>query len=125
MSTTPDLLTTLAEILGSSGLLQAANDCSPYVQGARYGLGQAQAVLRPRSVQQAEAVLATLYAHGAPFVLQGANTGLVAAATPDASGEQFVLSLDRLKESIQIDPTERSEERRVGKECRSRWWPEH
>lgn len=104
----PTLIATLAEILGCAGLLQEKNDCAPYELGARYGQGRAQAVLRPRTVAQAEAVLAELHAHGAAFVLQGANTGLVAAATPDASGEQFVLSLDRLKETIQIDPVERT-----------------
>lgn len=98
----------LGEALGAAGILREAGDCAPFLQGARYGQGRAPAVLRPRTVAQAEAALAALRAHRAPFVLQGANTGLVAAATPDDSGSQFVLSMDRLKEAIRIDPVERT-----------------
>ena len=32
---------------------------------------------------------------------------------------------EHISEIIVLDPTERSEERRVGKECRSRWSPYH
>ena len=28
-------------------------------------------------------------------------------------------------ETLEIIKNDRSEERRVGKECRSRWWPDH
>ncbi|SFV00757.1 FAD-binding oxidoreductase [Pseudoduganella namucuonensis] len=103
-----DLLAQLAGILGAAGMLTASADCAPYAQGARYGQGQAAAVLRPATAEQAVAVLALLHANGAPFVPQGANTGLVAAATPDASGQQFVFSLDRLKGAIVIDAAERT-----------------
>ena len=41
--------------------------------------------------------------------------------TPVPTGEKFVLDAD----SIVIAIAERSEERRVGKECRSRWSPYH
>lgn len=98
----------LGAALGAAGILRDGADCAPFLQGARYGQGRAPAVLRPRTVAQAEAALAALLAHRAPFVLQGANTGLVAAATPDDSGSQFVLSLERLKEAIVIDPVERT-----------------
>ena len=40
---------------------------------------------------------------------------LVVIATPFVAGSQFFLLFDRV----------RSEERRVGKECRSRWSPYH
>lgn len=103
-----DLFGALEATLGPVGILRKESDCAPFLEGARYGLGQTQAVLRPRTVEQAEAVLAVLQEYRAPFILQGANTGLVAAATPDGSGTQFVLSLDRLKESILIDPVERT-----------------
>ncbi|MBA5687586.1 FAD-binding oxidoreductase [Rugamonas apoptosis] len=102
------LLEQLDGLLGPTGMLTASADCAPYVQGARYGQGVAVAVLRPATPEQAQAALSLLHAHGAPFVLQGANTGLVAAATPDASGRQFVFSLDRLKDSVVIDADERT-----------------
>ena len=34
-------------------------------------------------------------------------------------------SMDSTQVTITPDKKDRSEERRVGKECRSRWWPEH
>ena len=39
---------------------------------------------------------------------QGANTGLVGASTPDLSGTQWVLSLDRLRGDIAIDRINRT-----------------
>ena len=104
----PDLLLTLQSILGPTGIFQDQDACAPFLQGARYGLGQAPAVLQPRSVDHAIATLGALQQQAAPFVLQGANTGLVSSSTPDDSGKQFVLSLDRLKEPILIDPVERT-----------------
>lgn len=107
----PALPAQLAALLGPAGMLTAPADCAPYVRGARYGNGAAAAVLRPADSAQAEAVLDWLHACGAPFVLQGANTGLVAAATPDASGRQYVFSLERLKggaAGIVIDADERT-----------------
>jgi hypothetical protein len=41
--------------------------------------------------------------HGARVVAQGANSGLVAASTPDASGSMVVLSLERLNRRIELD----------------------
>src|SRR5690242_20798659 len=34
-------------------------------------------------------------------------------------------ALPGAREALQLVLRERSEERRVGKECRSRWWPDH
>ena len=39
---------------------------------------------------------------------QGANTGLVGASNPDASGEMLVLSLERLNKRLVIDPVNRT-----------------
>ncbi|MEC9185159.1 MAG: FAD-binding oxidoreductase, partial [Pseudomonadota bacterium] len=39
-----------------------------------------------------------------PVVPQGGNTGLTGASVPDASGEQIVLSLDRMAMIRNIDP---------------------
>lgn len=98
----------LKETLGNEAVLCEPEQCAPYQQGARYGQGVAAGVLRPRTVEQAQIVLETLRERDLPFVVQGANTGLVAASTPDASGQQWVVSFERLKETIQIDPLERT-----------------
>lgn len=103
-----DLVALLQSELGEKGVLHDDDACAPYVEGARYGQGKARAVLLPRTVREAMRALEVLHMHDAPFVVQGANTGLVAGSTPDSSGEQFLVSFDRLKEPIQIDPLERT-----------------
>lgn len=105
---TSDLLAKLAAIVGERGLLDAPEDCARFEQGARYGNGKTLAVLRPSSHEQVQHIV-TLCAQAAqPLVLQGANTGLVAASTPDASGRYVVLSLERLRSDIEIDVDNRS-----------------
>src|SRR5204863_7713770 len=55
------------------------------------------------------------------------------STTPVIAGDSFemdavgALRLSPLRRGLAIDSTVdiRSEERRVGKECRSRWWPVH
>ncbi|WP_232062126.1 FAD-binding protein [Variovorax sp. PBS-H4] len=42
------------------------------------------------------------------LLAQGANTGLVAASTPDASGTQVVLSTRRMKDFLSVDATART-----------------
>jgi FAD/FMN-containing dehydrogenase len=103
-----NLLAILDSALGPSAVLRDASSCAMYMEGARYGRGNARAVLLPRTISQALAALTALHSHSAPFVVQGANTGLVAASTTDSSGEQYLLSLDRLKGPVSIDPVERT-----------------
>lgn len=103
-----DLIALLKSGLGERGVLGDDNACAPYMEGARYGSGKARAVLLPRTVPEAMFAFEALHTHNASFVVQGANTGLVAGSTPNSSGEQFLVSFDRLKEPIQIDPLERT-----------------
>jgi FAD/FMN-containing dehydrogenase len=65
--------------------------------------GKALAVVRPANPQQvAEVVKACAFA-GVSIVTQGGNTGLVGGSTPDASGQQVVLSLQRMNTVRNID----------------------
>lgn len=89
-------------------LLTGREDLQAYERGERYGAGRALAVARPRSSEEARAVVAACVIHGRSLVAQGANTGLVAASTPDASGTQVVLSTRRLKDILAVDPTART-----------------
>lgn len=102
------LMQEFATLLDARGILVEDQDCAPYLTGARYGQGRAQAVLRPTSHEQVCALVKLCVQHGVRLVLQGANTGLVAAGTPDASGQCVVLSLERLKSHIEIDVDNRS-----------------
>ena len=53
-------------------------------------------------------MVANSVARGIRLIPQGANTGLVGASVPDASGRQAVISTDRLRTAPVIDPVERT-----------------
>ncbi|MGC6487677.1 MAG: FAD-binding oxidoreductase [Planctomycetota bacterium] len=104
---TDGLVHDLDRALGPSGLLVDAHDRARYETGWRYGAGRARCVARPASTAEVSETLRICGAHGARVVPQGANTGLVAASTPDGSGEMVVMSLERLDASVEIDPHDR------------------
>jgi FAD/FMN-containing dehydrogenase len=90
----------LAQAIGAAHVLTAPQDMAPYQTGARYDQGRALAVLRPADTHQVAACLQLAARHDLHIIPQGANTGLVAGATPDSSGAQIVLSLARLKTCV-------------------------
>lgn len=101
-------LTALEALVGPAGLVSAAADRAGYETPARYAQGRAAAVVRPATTAEVSAVVAYCAREGLAFVPQGANTGLVEGSTPDASGDQLVLSLDRLTAPLEIDPDDRT-----------------
>lgn len=107
MSADP-LVDELHALLGAQGVLSSAADCARYEQGWRYGSGKARCVARPRTSQECALVLACCRKHAAHVLPQGANTGLVAASTPDNSGTMVVLSTDRLTRTIEVDAASRT-----------------
>jgi FAD/FMN-containing dehydrogenase len=67
--------------------------------------GRALCVVRPKEAAEVASVLALCNAHNVAIVPQGGNTGLVGGQTPDASGRQIVLSLQRLNRIREVDPS--------------------
>jgi FAD/FMN-containing dehydrogenase len=100
---TDTLVAALVAALGERGVLTEANDRVRYEQGWRYGNGTARCIARPASTDEVAATLRLCAEHGARVVPQGANTGLVAASTPDQSGSMVVMSLERLNRTIELD----------------------
>ena len=98
----------LSDIVGPAGLLLAPADRLAYETAARYGGGSAAAVVRPADVTQVSAVVRYLVQLGIPFTPQSGNTGLVLGSTPDNSGRQVVLSLDRLRTPPRVDTANRT-----------------
>lgn len=95
----------LRALLGAKHVLTAAHDCAPYVTDWRKRYrGQALAVALPGDAAQVAEVVQLCALHRVGVVPQGGNTGLVGGATPDASGEQLVLSTRRLQRIRAIDP---------------------
>ena len=98
----------LRGLLGEDAVLTAPEDLARYEEGWRYGRGRALLAVRPGTTAQVAATLAACRAARVRVVPQGANTGLVGASTPDASGEMAVLSLERLNRRLEIDPVNRT-----------------
>jgi FAD/FMN-containing dehydrogenase len=98
----------LVEALGADAVVTEPHELARYEQGWRYGQGKALAAVRPSSTAEVARVLALAHERGILVVPQGANTGLVGASTPDASGRMLVLSLERLSHRIEIDPVDRT-----------------
>jgi len=67
--------------------------------------GRALCVVRPKDAGEVASVLALCNERSIPIVPQGGNTGLVGGQTPDASGGQVVLSLQRLDRVREVDPS--------------------
>jgi FAD/FMN-containing dehydrogenase len=104
----PGCIAVLTGALGTAALLTEAPDLMRYECGARYGSGQAAFVVRPASTTEVVQAVRICARHGVALVPQGANTGLVGASTPDASGGQAVLSLERMAKEIAINLPNRS-----------------
>lgn len=104
------LLDTLRQIVGSNHVL-TDGDLSAWQQDWRKrASGQALAVLRPASTDEVARVVkccaeycANNPGSGLSIVPQGGNTGLVVGSTPDDSGHQIVLSLQRLNALRSLD----------------------
>jgi FAD/FMN-containing dehydrogenase len=98
----------LESMLGAGAVVTEAHERERYEKGWRYGAGTALAVVRPSSTEDVARVLAFASERGLRVMPQGANTGLVGASTPDASGEMLVLSLERLSKTLEIDAVDRT-----------------
>lgn len=98
----------LVRALGERAVLTGDADRARFETGWRYGKGRARCVVRPATTAEVAEALRVCAAHGVRVVPQGANTGLVAASTPDASGAMVVLSLERLNATIEVDRAART-----------------
>lgn len=98
----------LIGLLGESGVLHASPDTEKYERGYRYGSGRALAVARPATIAELRSVVRYAHANDLRIIAQGANTGLVGASTPDPSGSELVVSLDRLRGIEAVDAHNRT-----------------
>ena len=98
------LIDRLRQTLGPANVL-VDGDLTAWEQDWRKrSRGKALAVVRPGSSAEVAQVVSACAAAGTAIVPQGGNTGLVVGSTPDASGTQVVLSLQRLNAVRGIDP---------------------
>jgi FAD/FMN-containing dehydrogenase len=98
------IVSRLQTIVGDANVLTAPADVEAYVNDwrGRYH-GATRAVVRPASTQQVSEVVAACADANVALVPQGGNTGMCGAATPDASGDEIVLSLARMRAVRALD----------------------
>ncbi len=98
-----EVLAQLRQICGDAHVL-TDQDLSAFERDWRgRAQGKALFVVRPASTTEVAAVVKACAAAGVPMVPQGGNTGLVMGSTPDDSGREVVLSLQRLNTVRALD----------------------
>ena len=98
-----DLPRRLREILGDDAVLTGA-DCAPFLTDhRRLFTGRTPAVVLPRTVSEVSRLLALCDAARIGVVPHGGNTSYCGGATPDESGRQLVLSLQRMNRIRSVD----------------------
>jgi FAD/FMN-containing dehydrogenase len=98
---------TLAELksaVGPGGWLESPVDIAPFVSDfRRLYHGATPLVLQPRSAGEVARILSICNREEAAVVPHGGNTSYCGGATPDESGSQIVVSMQRLNRVRQID----------------------
>ena len=98
-----DFLQTLRSIVGVDNVL-TEGDLSAWERDWRKReQGRALAVVRPGNTDEVARVVQACAAAQISLVPQGGNTGMVVGSTPDASGNQVVLSLTRMNRIRHLD----------------------
>jgi FAD/FMN-containing dehydrogenase len=96
----------LSELVGAKNVVTDPAEMAGYLREPRELFhGLALCVVKPETVDQLSQTLALCNESGVGVVPQGGNTGLVGGQTPDTSGAQIVLSLEKLNSIREIDPT--------------------
>jgi FAD/FMN-containing dehydrogenase len=85
------------ECLGPTAFVDDSDTLSPWLTDwrGRY-TGRAAAMLLPQSTVEVAEIVRIAARHQVPLVPQGGNSGMVAGATPDQSGNSVLLSLRRM-----------------------------
>jgi FAD/FMN-containing dehydrogenase len=93
----------LRGICGQAHVLTEGDLSAWEVDWRKRSYGKALAVVRPGNTDEVAQVVKACLVARVSLVPQGGNTGLVVGSTPDDSGSQLVLSLQRLRAVRQID----------------------
>jgi FAD/FMN-containing dehydrogenase len=97
------LLGELAAICGQAHVLHEGDLSAWEADWRKRARGRALAVVRPASTEQVARVVQACARAGVSLVPQGGNTGLVVGSIPDDSGQQIVLSLQRMSRVRALD----------------------
>ena len=98
-NTVPDVnaLSELRSILGPKGYSDDQDVISPWLTDWRGRFtGAAAALLSPANTEEVAAIVRVAAKYRLSLVPQGGNSGMVAGATPNSSGNQLILSMRRM-----------------------------
>jgi len=108
----PPSSATLAElksVVGAGGWLESAADVAPYlIDFRRLYSGATPLVLLPRATEEVARLLRICNRDEVAVVPHGGNTSYCGGATPDESGSQVVISLQRLNKVRRVDAADYS-----------------
>lgn len=105
ISSSSELIARLVEGLGPAAVITAEADLYAYaIDRRRMFPGKTVAVLRPGSTAEVSYAVSVCRDASVAIVPQSGNTALTGGATPDASGDQVVLSLTRMNRIRAVDP---------------------
>ena len=102
----PDVnaLSELRSILGPKGYSDDQDVISPWLTDWRGRFtGAAAALLSPANTEEVAAIVRVAAKYRLSLVPQGGNSGMVAGATPNSSGNQLILSMRRMNNITAID----------------------
>ncbi len=101
------ILSEFRAILGPKGFTDDVDVIAPWLTDWRGRFtGSSSALLSPANTQEVAAVVRLAAKHRLSLVPQGGNSGMVAGATPDNSGEQLILSLRRMNTITAMDASD-------------------
>jgi FAD/FMN-containing dehydrogenase len=103
MSAFEPLLQSLRTAVGAANVLTEGNLSAWEQDWRKREHGKALAVVRPASTLEVAEVVKACVRTGVSIVPQGGNTGMVVGSTPDTSGTQVVLSLQRMNQVRTLD----------------------
>lgn len=102
--TDQELISQLQSIVGAEQVITAPADLEPYlIDWRKRYRGQAIAALRPANTQEVSKIVKLCAANLIAIVPQGGNTGLCGGATPNPTGRQVVISLQRMNKVRAVD----------------------
>ena len=101
-----DIVGSLRAIIGENAVLDAADTATRSAGVWRPDNLQAAALARPATTEEVSKVMAWCHANDVSVVTHGGLTGLVHGA--DASPDQLILSLERMRSIEEINPVQRT-----------------